>query len=206
MLLRTAVLTRIKKGEISLVFRRWRKPTVRTGGTLRTAVGVLNILDVRAVRESDITHADALEAGYATTADLLDLVGSRSGQIFRIAVDYAGADPRITLRQQDDLSVVDLEPIVATLQRLDARSSAGPWTERVLAGIEQHPNLAARTLAERLQCERNWLKPQVRKLKNLGLTVSHDPGYTLSPRGRVVLDHLRAPAGRHNRAHGPDRS
>ncbi len=192
MLLRNAVLDRIGSGEISLVFRRWRKPTVRTGGTLRTAIGVLNILDVREVRAADIARRDLLAAGYATTAELLAALGTRSGQIFRIAVEYAGSDPRITLRQQCDLSADQLESIVARLGRLDTRSSIGPWTERVLAGIERHPNVLARTLAERLECESGWLKPQVRKLKNLGLTVSHHPGYTLSPRGRVVLEHLRA--------------
>ena len=46
MLLRMAALERIVRGEISLVFRRWRRPTVRTGGSLRTAVGVLRILEV----------------------------------------------------------------------------------------------------------------------------------------------------------------
>ena len=194
MLLRNAVLDRIRSGEISLVFRRWRKPTVRTGGTLRTAIGVLNILDVREVREADIARGDLLAAGYGTTAELLAALGTRSGQIFRIAVEYAGSDPRTTLRQQCDLSADQLESIVARLGRLDTRSSTGPWTERVLAGIERHPNVLARILAERLECESGWLKPQVRKLKNLGLTVSHHPGYTLSPRGHVVLEHLRATA------------
>ena len=33
-------------------------------------------------------------------------------------------------------------------------------------------------------------KANVRKLKNLGLTVSHHPGYTLSPRGETMLRHL----------------
>ena len=194
MLLRNDVLVRIRSGEISLVFRRWRKPTVRTGGALRTAIGVLNILDVREVRDSDITRPDLLAAGYATAAELLAALGTRDGQIFRITVEYAGADPRIALRQQDDLSAEEIESIVARLHRLDSRSTTGPWTGRVLAGIEHHPNVAARTLAERLGCDRDWLKPQVRKLKNLGLTVSHHPGYALSPRGRVVLDHLRAAA------------
>ena len=196
MLLRNDVLVRIRSGEISLVFRRWRKPTVRTGGALRTAIGVLNILDVREVRDSDITRPDLLAAGYATAAELLAALGTRDGQIFRIAVEYAGTDPRIALRRQHDLSAEQIEPIVARLHRLDARSPTGPWTGQVLEGIEHHPNVAARTLAERLGCERDWLKPQVRKLKNLGLTVSHHPGYTLSPRGRVVLDHLRATAAR----------
>ena len=133
MLLRTAVLERIVRGEISLVFRRWRRPTVRAGGTLRTALGVLRILEVDPVAEADISEADAGRAGFSSRAALLDGLGSREGQVYRIAVEYAGADPRIALRQQDDLSDAEIEQIAGRLERLDARSPAGPWTARVLA-------------------------------------------------------------------------
>ena len=191
MLLRTAVLERIVGGEVSLVFRRWRRPTVRSGGSLRTALGVLRILDVAPVAEADISEADAARAGFSSRGALLDGLGGREGQVYRIGVLYAGADPRIALREQDELSDAEIEQIVGRLERLDARSPAGPWTARVLAVIEARPGVVARTLAERLGCEREWLKLQVRKLKNLGLTVSLATGYELSPRGRVVVNHLR---------------
>lgn len=186
-----AVLERIVSGEISLVFRRWGKPTVRSGGSLRTALGVLRILDVAAVTEADISEADAARAGVSSRAALLGGLDGREGQVYRIAVEYAGADPRIALRQQDDLSDEEIEQIIERLQRLDVRSPAGPWTGRVLAAIEEHPGVVSRTLAERLGCERGWLKSQVRKLKNLGLTISLQIGYALSPRGGVVLNRLR---------------
>ena len=191
MLLRMAVLERIVRGEVSLVFRRWRRPTVRSGGSLRTALGVLRILDVAPVTEADISEADAARAGVSSRAAILDGLGAREGQVYRIAVEYAGADPRIALRQQDDLSDEEIEQIIGKLQRLDARLPAGPWTSRVLAAIEAQPGVVSRTLAERLGCDRDWLKPQVRKLKNLGLTVSRATGYELSPRGQVVLNCLR---------------
>ena len=192
MLLRTAVLDRIVRGEISLVFRRWRRPTVRTGGRLRTARGVLHILEVAAVEESDVSDADAAAAGYASRAALLEDLGSRAGQLYRIAVEYGGADPRIALRRRDELSDADAGDLLRRLGRLDARSAAGPWTLRVLAEIEANPGVAARVLARRLGCEKDWLKPQVRKLKHLGLTVSLPVGYELSRRGRAALRHLRA--------------
>ena len=123
MLLCTAVLERIVRGEVSLVFRRWRRPTVRSGGSLRTALGVLRILNVAPVAEADISEADAARAGFPSRAELLEGLGSREGQVYRIAVEYAGADPRVALRRQDDLSVVEVEQIIERLQRLDARSS-----------------------------------------------------------------------------------
>ena len=192
MLLRTAVLERIVRGEISLVFRRWRRPTVRTGGSLRTALGVLRILEVAAVEESDVTEADAAAAGYASRPALLADLGAPAGQLYRIAVEHAGADPRIALRQEDALSDAAVDDVLRRLNRLDARSPTGPWALRVLAEIEHHPGVAARVLAQRLDCEKDWLKPQIRKLKNLGLTVSLPIGYELSPRGRAALEYLRA--------------
>jgi len=186
-----AVLERIVSGEVSLVFRRWRRPTVRSGGSLRTALGVLRILDVAAVAEADISETDAGRAGFSSRAALLEGLGAREGQVYRIAVEYAGADPRVALRQQDDLSDAEIEQVIERLQRLDGRSPAGPWTARVLAVVEDQPGVVSRTLSERLGCDRDWLKPQVRKLKNLGLTVSLATGYQLSPRGRVVLNRLR---------------
>ncbi len=192
MLLRMAVLERIVRGEISLVFRRWRRPTVRTGGSLRTAVGMLRILDVATVDEADVSDADASAAGYVSRAALLaDLPAGEGRRLYRVAVEFGGADPRLALREREDLSDADLEEVVRRLDRLDARSADGPWTLRVLAAIEEQPGVVSTTLAERLGCERGWLKPQVRKLKNLGLTVSLRVGYELSPRGRIVLEHLR---------------
>jgi hypothetical protein len=191
MLLRTAVLSRTKQGEISLVFRRWRRPTVRSGGTLRTAIGLLNITDVAEVSDTEITPSDVRRAGYTTRAELIDQLGTRGERLFRVEVAYAGADPHIVLRERDTLSDVELEDLMTRLRRLDRRSASGPWAERLLGSVERHPQVAARILADALDCEKDWLKINVRKLKNLGLTVSHDPGYSLSPRGRIALGHLR---------------
>ncbi len=193
MLLRMAVLERIVRGEVTRVFRRWRRPTVRPGGTLRTAVGLLRIRDVAMVDDADVSDADAAAAGYDSPAALLAEHPAREGRrLYRVGVEFVGADPRIALREQDELSDADVEGLLRRLRRLDAGSAEGPWTLRVLAAIEAQPGVVSTTLAERLGCERAWLKPQVRKLKNLGLTVSLRVGYEISPRGRVVLGHLRA--------------
>jgi biotin operon repressor len=44
------------------------------------------------------------------------------------------------------------------------------------------------TLAETLGRERFALKTDIRKLKRLGLTLSLEVGYELSPRGQAYLD------------------
>mgnify|MGYP006921737166 CR=1 FL=1 len=55
MLLKRRFLDGIAGGSISLVFRRWRKPTVKAGGTLKTAVGVLAIDEVESTPLSKVT-------------------------------------------------------------------------------------------------------------------------------------------------------
>lgn len=68
----------------------------------------------------------------------------------------------------------------------------GPWTVETLELIAENPRLAASKLAPRLGREKRPFKADVRKLKNLGLTISHGVGYEISPRGRVVLESVRS--------------
>jgi hypothetical protein len=57
----------------------------------------------------------------------------------------------------------------------------------VLATIATHPARRAGDLAAMLGREREPFKLDVRKLKNLGLTLSLEVGYRLSPRGEAYL-------------------
>ena len=181
MLIRVITLKQIKAGKVTLAFRRWRKPTVKSGGTLNTAIGQLAIDEVKKVSERSITKAQALAAGFESKAALVKELGGRDGELHRIKLSYAGTDPREAMREKQD----DLEPVLKRLNRM------GSWTKDVLQAIKQHPRLRAADLADKLDCERDWLKPNIRKLKNLGLTISHDIGYELSPRGKAVLKQLR---------------
>src|SRR3546814_16289802 len=66
MLFKKHVLDGIGEGRISLAFRRWTKPTVRAGGSLRTAIGSLAIESIEPVKPDEISGEDALRAGFAT--------------------------------------------------------------------------------------------------------------------------------------------
>ena len=77
MLIKNIILDKIKAGEISLLFRRWKKPGVKAGGTQMTQRGVfgsipgvlrvtaygtsvhLNVLDPEAVRQEIDKRAKA---------------------------------------------------------------------------------------------------------------------------------------------------
>ena len=190
MLLKRAALDRIASGEVDVVFRRWRKPTVRSGGQLRTAVGMLEIDSVRKVTIRSITAADAHRAGYATRTDLIrDLSSGRDGDVYRIDIRPGGSDPLIELRERDQMTDEEMADVTTRLDRLDR---SRPWTRRYLELIGVNPHVRAQDLADSLGEERHVFKNDVRKLKALGLTISHSPGYELSPRGRAVLRNLDA--------------
>lgn len=190
MLLTRKVLEDIEKGEIDLVFRRWKRPTVKTGGTLRTVIGMLDIIAVDRITVTDITPGDAHRAGYPSKSSLLRELRSRDGDLYRIEVSVGGPDPLEALRTDVDLSEDQLTEIEARLDRYDASSSHGAWTRQYLELLRDNPHVRAEDLATGIGMDKPTFKTNVRKLKALGLTISHSPGYELSPRGNVVLKRL----------------
>ena len=112
------------------------------------------------------------------------------GSIYRIDLRLEGSDSRIALREKSELSPAEIEALRCKLGRLDASSPFGPWTKRVLESVRTRPKEKAGELALRLDLPKDWLKISVRKLKNLGLTISHKSGYELSPRGMRFLQLL----------------
>ena len=184
MLIRVGDLKRIASGEIGLAFRRWKRPTVKAGGRLRTAVGVLAIEAVDRVSERSIDESEARAAGFGSREDLLAELARRPGaDLYRIELRLEGPDPREALRRQADLSAEERRELERRLARLDRASSKGPWTERALRLIADRPATRAADLAAAAGFETGWLKVRVRKLKELGLTESLGTGYRLSPRG-----------------------
>lgn len=192
MLLKQRVLVGIAEGRITLVFRRWKRPTVKQGGSLRTAIGVLAIDAIDVVDEARITKQDAHRAGYSSKPELLAELNIRqSGEVYRIVLRYAGTDPRHELRQQRELSKGELDELKNRLARMDARNSQGPWTVTTLQLIATHPGKRATELAEFAGMETKRFKNNVRKLKELGLTESLKVGYRLSARGETVFKRLK---------------
>lgn len=210
MLLRMDVLARIVAGEIDVVYRLWRKPTVKAGGRLRTSMGELAIDAVELIDPASITDAEAARAGFSSAEEArrsLEPRPVRSGaskaagrpaagrnrtakpdetsRPYRVVVHFAGADTRSALRA--DASAEAVAAVIAKLDAMDARSARGQWTRRTLALIAQWPGRRAPELAEMEGMETPVFKTDVRKLKELGLTISLAVGYTLSPRGEAVL-------------------
>lgn len=188
MIFQRRFLDGLADGSITVAFRRWRRPTVRSGGTLLTAAGEIGITSVSETSLDDITEADARRAGYASLAALrVELLERDEGAFYRIELGTLRADPRIALRETATLTDTDRRTLLEKLARLDAHAAA-PWTHRVLALIREHPGLRAADLCRLAGQDKDVFKPNVRKLKALGLTESLEVGYRLSPRGAALLD------------------
>lgn len=187
MLLDRRTLQGIAEGSITTVLRRWRRPSVKSGSTLLTAIGLLAIDAVEAISEAEIDDAAAKAAGFGSRDDALAALAGRDGELYRIRIRLAGPDPREALRDARELTEVETRELIARLGRLDARR---PWTQVTLALIAAHPQRRAAELAELIGRQMAAFKQDVRKLKALGLTESLDVGYRLSSRGETLLSRL----------------
>lgn len=174
-------------GSITVAYRAWKRPTVRTGGTLRSFAGVLAIDAVDVVSRDDITEEDARRAGAPDLATLLRRLKDEPDRtVYRISFHREGEDPRFALR--DDVSPAAVREVVARLDALDARSPRGAWTRPLLELLRSNPEVRAEDLARSVGREKLSFKRDVRVLKELGLTESLPVGYRLSPRGEAVLE------------------
>ena len=95
MLIKLEVLEAIKRGDITLQFRRWTRPSVKAGGTLKPKIGLLRIGKITEMSPDEVTLADAKKAGFRDLAEFrrwLDTM--KQGPLFhRIEVSYIGPAP-----------------------------------------------------------------------------------------------------------------
>ena len=166
-------------GSLTVAYRRWRRPSVKTGGTLVSPGGLLAIDSVEAVDDTQLDDGAARQAGYESRTDLFANIGG-DGQLYRIRFHRIGDDPRVALRQRTELTGPELNAIAKVLNRND-------WAVPYLRLIQESPGTVSTELATRAGVERLVFKQRVRRLKALGLTESLEVGYRISPRGRTVL-------------------
>lgn len=188
MLIKQKHLEGIKAGTISLAFRKWKKLAVTAGTLVKTSVGVIKIVSTKEISLKEITDIEANKAGFSSAQALIQLLESqKEGLIYKIEVAFDSEDPRVELRENVTLEDEDFETLKAALDNLDKFSKVGKWTTKTLQVIQENPKMKAADLAVKAKKEKEWLKLNIRKLKGLGLTISHEPGYTLSPRGEEYL-------------------
>jgi hypothetical protein len=179
----------IAEGRITVVLRRWDAPRAKPGGTQRTPVGTIRIEQVvehpAAYR---VTRPQAVAAGFPDAkAAQSELDRRPAAHTYVITVTYLGPDERPALAAADQVNTDDVATISSRLAGWDAASSDGPWTRRYLELIAANEGVRAPELAARMGQETARFKRRVRQLKGLGLTISLEVGYRISPRGKAFL-------------------
>ena len=192
----------IAAGSVTKTFRVWSKPQVKVGG--RYAVGKVGLLQVEAIEQvslASISDADMAAAGFDSREKMTKYLRRASRTpftedttIYAVTFHFDGADDRPTPDTAAVSTVEAVNELSSKLEGMDERSKLGPWTLAVLGVIEKQPGVVSTELANQLGRERQRFKSDVRKLKKLGLTVSLEVGYRLSPKGESLLAAERARA------------
>lgn len=94
MLIKREVLEAIRDGRIDLQFRRWSRPSVKPGSTLKTKLGLMKIGRIDDMRPEDVSLADARRAGFDDLADFRKWLSTmKQGPLFqRIEISWSGED------------------------------------------------------------------------------------------------------------------
>lgn len=188
----------IRSGAIRCTYRIWKSAKVKAGGRYRLGTdGAIEVESVETGPLREISTADARLAGFEDRDALLDELRTSAKtrvtartRLHRVKFRFVrAADPREARRR--DTSAAGLDEVAGRLARMDRLSRRGPWTAELLDLIARNPRAASSELAPRMRRERRAFKADVRKLKELGLTVSHEVGYSLSERGKALLARLR---------------
>ena len=191
----------IASGDLTTTFRRWRSPQARVGGRYRLGSIAIEVTAVDRIEPSEITIGSARAAGHDSPEAVLEAIrrNQRKGAdanapLYRVNFKCLGEqpDPRSILAAEAGLDSGELTTITGRLAKMDSRARHGPWTRTTLEAISTTPGRRAAELAAAQGRETQKFKTDVRKLKALGLTISLEVGYELSPRGRVVLDALQS--------------
>ena len=91
MLFEASIWPAIEDGSVTVAYRSWKRPTVKSGGTLRSPVGMLAIESVDVVDRASLTDDDARAAGEADLPSLLARLPEREDRtLFRIRFHRAG--------------------------------------------------------------------------------------------------------------------
>ncbi len=198
---------RVANGEITVTYRLWKTAKVKAGTTYRTPLGTIEIQDVQVLPAGMIAKRDVRRTGCPDIPSVWVLAGEHTHTIVgpdtllhRIQFRFLGDVAPATAPSRS----LEVHELAVRLAKMDQRSPRGAWTYEVLRTISEQPRVPARLLAAELDWERLDFKAHVRKLKALGLTISHEVGYELSALGERYLAAGRRSNSRTNpKPHNP---
>lgn len=183
----------IRTGRITRTYRAWKRPQAKLGNRYNLAPdGVIEVHRIAQVLLRDITDTNARKAGFPNKEKLISYLKHPVDEpVYQVDFTYVGAG-RVRSPVIDPASSEVAAELVIKLGNMDQRAESA-WTETTLTLIKARPGKRAADLAPVLGWPTATFKSQVRKLKALGLTLSLETGYQLSPRGNQVLEEI-APA------------
>ena len=167
MLFNRRALDGIAAGEIDLAFRRWKRPTVRTGGTLHTSAGLLGIDAVEPTPSGRSTGSRPAAPGSPARGSCIESLRPE-GRLFRIRFHRIGDDPRVELRARAPITKSRSAPSWKPGSDAWIAPEANRGRARVLELIRDRPETLAADLAASIGMEKAPFKRDVRRLKELG--------------------------------------
>ncbi len=178
---------RILAGEMTATIRAWQAPQVKAGKRYR--FGDEHELVVSAVQltaSALLSAADLRAAGFGSRADFEAALpkfanGRTEGPFYVVRFTLEPRQPPPTA------APAEVDRLLARLEKVDRLSDHGPWTRDALGAIAANPRVVSTKLAELVGRERFAFKADVRKLKAMGLTRSHEIGYEVTELGAQVL-------------------
>ena len=173
MLLPARIAQGVRQGSITLAYRRWEQPRVRSGGTQLTAAGIVRFDQVEEVTDlATITDADAEAAGFADAAILRTYLAAT-------APDSSGA-------QQTALTVPEER---SGAQRPNASRRAGP---RASKGGDRVFRVTLSWVGEDPRIELRAAVPETAELAEITAAVAKlDAGKHSGPWTRQILEWIR---------------
>ncbi|MDX1384353.1 MAG: hypothetical protein R3190_11950, partial [Thermoanaerobaculia bacterium] len=152
---------------------------MKAGGVYRVGADIeLEVTSLGRVAVAEISDAEARRAGLSGREELVGMLAGRRGtpaRVYRIEflARTAGERPEVPA---DELPADELEALVERLRATDRRRRTGPWVADTLRRVADAPRRRAGDLAAAAGRELRPFKADVRKLKGLGLTRSHEIG------------------------------
>ena len=189
---------RIRRGEQTLTFRRWKRPQAKPGGLYKLPPqGAIRVASVEVVETSAITDADARLAGHADRAETLAALGSGDWAIYRIAFAYVPPEQVPAPSHPPAGEIVRRACVPQTV----AQSALGPWPRSLSSPTTR--NAAPQTSPPPSASRPRLSRPTCAGLKALGLTESRhmEVGYRVTARAPPAPK-PRCPSRRPRRASG----
>ena len=181
-------------GSVTCTYRYWKRLQAKPGNFYKiNPIGHIKVSKVIELDFDNIRQKDARASGFDSIENLRDYLVPFAGEdrvLYRIDFTYEGHRPDQEPDKSAISSTVDIDAITKKLAVRD-RNSGTPWTQKTLKLVAANPGMSSAFLAEKLDRDRAGLKRDMVKLKQLGLTISLEVGYKLSPKGQSYLKQVK---------------